>query len=259
MRVFVDLGNFRCYDAIVENDNNLVEGVIGMSDVILSPSIMCADLVNLERDIHQLEALGLTTLHIDVIDGKFSPSMPLGIETIKRMREITDMDFDIHMMTTNNEFFIQEMLKIGVQNITFHVETSLHLDREINLIKQAGTRVGLALNPATSLSVLDYVLPELDQVCLMLINPGFATNKGEKQIPYAQQKIRALAQLIKQQDLKTKLQVDGRVSLATIADLVAAGANNLVLGSTSLFAKGATLAENKQTILDAITKGEAAK
>ncbi|QGG60845.1 ribulose-phosphate 3-epimerase [Loigolactobacillus bifermentans] len=230
-----------------------------MSEVILSPSIMCADLVNLEQDIHQLESLGLTTLHIDVIDGKFSPSMPLGLETIKRMREVTDMDFDIHMMTTDNEFFIQEMLKIGVQNITFHVETSLHLDHEVNLIKQTGTKVSVALNPATSLSILDYLLPELDQVCLMLINPGFATNKGEKQIPYAQQKISALAQLIKQKGLKTKIQVDGRVSLDTIANLVAAGADNLVLGSTSLFAKGATLAENRQKVLDAIAEGKAAK
>lgn len=104
-------------------------------DIVLSPSIMCADLVNLENDIRELEKNGLNTLHIDVIDGDFSPSMPLGLETIKRMREITKMNFDIHIMSTNNEFFIQEMLKIGVESITFHLETSLHVDRYIQLIK----------------------------------------------------------------------------------------------------------------------------
>lgn len=223
--------------------------------VTLSPSVMCADLVNLERDIHQLEALGMTTLHIDVIDGKFSPSMPLGLETIKRLRDVTDLDFDIHLMTTNNEFFIQEMVRIGVQNITFHVETSLHVDREIRLIKQSGTKVGLALNPATSLNVLDYLLPELDLICLMLINPGFATNKNERQIPYAMQKINNLAQMIDQENLTTKIQVDGRVTLASIASLVATGVDNLVLGSTSLFAKGATLLENRQKVLAAVEEG----
>lgn len=227
--------------------------------VTLSPSVMCADLVNLERDIHQLEALGMTTLHIDVIDGKFSPSMPLGLETIKRLRDVTDLDFDIHLMTTNNEFFIQEMVKIGVQNITFHVETSLHVDREIRLIKQSGTKVGLALNPATSLNILDYLLPELDLVCLMLINPGFATNKNEKQIPYAKQKINNLAQIIDQENLKAKIQVDGRVTLASIANLVATGVDNLVLGSTSLFAKGATLLENRQKVLAAVEEGRLMK
>lgn len=230
-----------------------------MSNVILSPSVMCADLVNLERDIHQLEALEMTTLHIDIIDGKFSPSMPLGLETIKRLRKVTTLDFDIHMMTMNNEFFIQEMIKTNVQNITFHAETSLHLDREVRLIKDAGVKVGLALSPATSLSVLDYLLPELDQVCLMLINPGFATSKSEKQISYTMQKIRDLSQIISTRKLNTKIQVDGRVSLDSIADLVAAGADNLVLGSTSLFAANATLVENRQKILNAIAQGEAVK
>lgn len=221
-------------------------------DIVLSPSIMCADLVNLENDIRELEKNGLNTLHIDVIDGDFSPSMPLGLETIKRMREITKMNFDIHIMSTNNEFFIQEMLKIGVESITFHLETSLHIDRYIQLIKNAGTKVGVALNPATPLSDLSYVLPDLDLVCLMLINPGFAGNKNEKQVPYAQKKIADLKTLIEKNNLTTAIQVDGRVSLASIPDLIKAGANNLVLGSTSLFIPDNTLTENKATLMKVI-------
>lgn len=221
-------------------------------DIVLSPSIMCADLVNLENDIRELEKNGLNTLHIDVIDGDFSPSMPLGLETIKRMREITKMNFDIHIMSTNNEFFIQEMLKIGVESITFHLETSLHVDRYIQLIKNTSTKVGVALNPATPLSDLAYVLPDLDLVCLMLINPGFAGNKNEKQVPYAQQKIIDLKTLIEKNSLTTDIQVDGRVSLASIPDLIKAGANNLVLGSTSLFIPDNTLTENKATLMKVI-------
>lgn len=222
--------------------------------IILSPSIMCGDLVNLEKSINELEVVGMDTLHIDVIDGSFSPSMPLGIETIKRMREITSMNFDVHIMSNDNEFFIGEMLKIGVEGITFHHETSLHVDRYIQLIKNAGTKVGVALNPVTPLNVLDYALPEIDRVCLMLINPGFATNKAEKQIPYAMKKITDLRRLVEEQDLEIDIQVDGRVSLATIPDLLDAGATNLVLGSTSLFIAGNTLAENRQLLSEAVNK-----
>ncbi|GEQ49169.1 ribulose-phosphate 3-epimerase [Tetragenococcus koreensis] len=226
-----------------------------MREIVLSPSIMCADLANLETSIKELENEGLDTLHIDVIDGAFSPSMPIGIETIKRIRELTDMNFDIHIMTMNNEFFINEMLKIGVQNITFHYETSLHVDRYVRLIKEAGTNASIALNPATSLTVLDSIIEELDMICLMLINPGFATNKNEKQVPYAKKKIMELKQIVQEKELATAIQVDGRVSTDKITSLVSAGAENLVLGSTSLFNKENTLAENKQLILEAVNKG----
>lgn len=227
-----------------------------MNTITLSPSIMCADLVNLEKEIYGLQQNGLDTLHIDLIDGSFSPSMPLGLETVKRMREITDMNFDIHIMATNNEYFISEVLSIGVQSVTFHHETSLHVDRYIKMIKAAGAKASVALNPATSLSVLDYSLDELDMVCLMLINPGFATNKGEKQVNYATKKIADLKQLITTRNLTTSIQVDGRVSLDTIPMLVSAGADNLVLGSTSLFIKGNSLEKNKELVLEAVTAGK---
>ncbi|MGM0523967.1 MAG: ribulose-phosphate 3-epimerase [Bacillota bacterium] len=223
--------------------------------ITIAPSIMCADLANLETGIREIEAAGLDTLHIDVIDGSFSPSMPLGIDTIKRLRELTDLAFDVHIMANDNEFFIQEMINIGVEQITFHLETSVHIDRYINLMRKNDVKVGVALNPATPLSVLEYVLPQVDTVLLMLINPGFATDKNEKQVRYANKKVKDLRHMIDQLGLDTQIEVDGRVSLETITDLVAAGADFLVAGSTSLFVKGHTLAENKATMEEKIAAG----
>jgi ribulose-phosphate 3-epimerase len=223
--------------------------------IIIAPSIMCADLCNLEKSVNNLKREGLNTLHVDVIDGDFSPSMPLGIDTIKQLREVTDMNFDVHIMANNNEFFIQEMIKIGVQQISFHLETSTHIDRYISLIRKNGIKVGVALNPATSLSVLDYVLPQIDTVLLMLINPGFATDKNEKQVSYATKKVEDLYRLIKEKGLNTNIEVDGRVSLDTIPGLVSAGANILVAGSTSLFMKNNSLAENKKIMEKCISEG----
>lgn len=224
-------------------------------EMVVAPSIMCADLCNLEKSVQDIERAGLDTLHVDVIDGAFSPSMPLGIDTIKQLRKITDMNFDVHIMANNNEFFIQEMLNIGVQQITFHLETGIHIDRYIGMIKKAGTKVGVALNPATPLSVLEYVLPQVDTVLLMLINPGFATDKGESQVSYATKKVAELSHLIKSKGYDTKIEVDGRVSLETIPGLVAAGADILVAGTTSLFIPNNSLEKNKILVEEAIQNG----
>ncbi|RWZ54604.1 ribulose-phosphate 3-epimerase [Halobacillus fulvus] len=224
-------------------------------DITIAPSIMCADLLNLEQGVNEIEKAGLDTLHIDIIDGSFSPSMPLGISTVEQLRKKTAMNFDVHIMSEDNEFFIQEMLKIGAEQITFHIETSLHIDRHINLIKKQGAKVGIALNPATPLSDLEYVLPQCDTVLLMLINPGFATDKNEQQVTYAVEKVKALSELIKSKGLDTKIEVDGRVSFETIPELVNAGADILVAGSTSLFKAGHGLAENKERMDQLIQQG----
>ena len=226
-----------------------------MKKIAISPSVMCADLVNLENSIKELEAIGVDSLHIDLIDGLFSPSMPLGIDTVKKLRKITNMEFDVHIMSMNNELFINEMLDIGAESITFHYESSFHTDRLINLVKRSGAKVGVALNPATSLSVLDYILPQCDSILLMLINPGFATDKGEKQVSYADKKVKDLSELIRKNNLDVKIQVDGRVSLETIPKLVSAGADSLVVGSTSLFIPGNTISENKKLLDISISEG----
>jgi ribulose-phosphate 3-epimerase len=226
-----------------------------MKKIAISPSVMCADLVNLENSIKELEAIGVDSLHIDLIDGLFSPSMPLGIDTVKKLRKITNMEFDVHIMSMNNELFINEMLDIGAESITFHYESSFHADRLINLVKRNGAKAGIALNPATSLAVLDYILPQCDSILLMLINPGFATDKGEKQVSYADKKVKDLYELIRKNNLDVKIQVDGRVSLETIPKLVSAGADSLVAGSTSLFIPGNTISENKKLLDVSINEG----
>lgn len=243
---------------IKENTQTHANGGTNMQNnkkITIAPSIMCADLCNLEKSVKEIEKEGLDTLHIDIIDGHFSPSMPLGIDTIKQLRKITDMNFDVHIMSNNNEFFIQEMIEIDVQQISFHYETSTHIDRYINLIKNNGIKAGLALNPATPLSVLDYILPKCDTILLMLINPGFATDENEKQVSYAIKKVEDLARLIKEKELDTNIEVDGRVSLDTIPSLVKAGADILVAGSTSLFIRDKSLAENKKAMEKCIIEG----
>lgn len=225
-----------------------------MRAVTYSPSVMSGDLANIEGTIRSLEEIGIDTLHVDILDGRFSPSMPIGLETARRIREVTDLTLDAHIMTVDNEFFVRQMIDLGMDSITFHHETTLHVDRLITLVKRAGKRVGIGLNPATSLSVLEYVLPEVDSVCVMLINPGYATDAAETQVPYALTKVRRLRQLIAGQGLDVGIQVDGRVSLEAIPGLVAAGATNLVLGSTSLFGKGRTLQENKRLLDEAVAR-----
>lgn len=223
-----------------------------MPKVNYSASIMTGDLANLERTIRELEEIEIDAIHVDILDGSFSPSMPIGLETARRIRQVTDLPLDAHVMSTNNEYFVKEMINIGMDSITFHVETSLHLDRLINLVRNAGARAGVALNPATSLTVLDFVLPQVDRVCAMLINPGYATHKSETQVPYALTKVARLRTLIDDLGLAVDLQVDGRVSLDTVPALVTAGARNLVLGSTGLFIKGNTLAQNKRLLDQAV-------
>ncbi len=226
-----------------------------MTKINISPSVMCADLVNLKSSIKKIEELNIDSLHVDLIDGAFSPSIPLGLDIIKKIRNITSLSFDAHIMSMNNEFFIKELLDLNAESISFHYETTLHVDRLINMIKNKGAKVGLALNPATSLSVLDYILPECDKIVLLLINPGFAGDKNEKIVRYAIQKVRDLSQIIKDQKLNTKIQVDGRVSLDAIPDLIKAGADDLVVGSTGLFIAGRSLKQNKQILDNAIIHG----
>ncbi|CUH97349.1 hypothetical protein P22_3476 [Propionispora sp. 2/2-37] len=214
------------------------------SEVIISPSVICADFCNLLDDIRKLEETGIHSLHVDLIDGHFSPSMPLGLTVIEQLRNKSSLDFDVHIMAEDNEFFIKELTKIGVQSITFHYESAFHVERMLQLIKAAGSKAGIALNPATPLQVMDYVLEHCDYVLLMLISPGYAGHKGEAMVPYALKKITECKKYIESRGLHTRIVVDGRVSMEVIAEVVAAGADCLVAGSTSFFRKGASLQDN---------------
>lgn len=203
---------------------------------ILSPSLIsCCDLCNLESSVHALERAGIDMLHVDILDGHFSPSMPLGLDTVRRLRQLTDMAFDVHVMTTEHDFFVSELLDIGVQQLVFHAEYEPHIDYRLNQIHAAGARAGVALKPGTPLSVLDYVLEKCDAVLLMCINPGYAQCASEGQVPYADRKIRELHEMIRSRGLDTKIILDGRISKQNMADYAPDGiADIFVAGSTCI-------------------------
>ena len=201
---------------------------------IISPSLICLDLCNLEQQVKIVEESGIKMVHVDILDGYFSPSMPLGLESVKQLKKRTNLEFEAHVMVNNPSFFIDELLKSEVSQIVFHIETADHVDALLNHIHSYGVRAGVALRPSTPLSVLDYVLEKCDSVLLMLINPGFAQCAGETRIPYADRKIRALRQMINERGLDTKIILDGRVAIENIEAYGDGTANIFVAGSTCI-------------------------
>ena len=201
---------------------------------IISPSLICLDMCNLESQIRILEQSGIQVLHVDILDGHFSPSMPLGLDTVRQLRQKTDMFFDCHVMVENQDFFVDELLDIGVQQIVFHAETQPHIDGMINRIHAKGVKAGIALKPSTPLSTVESVLDKCDSVLLMLINPGYAFLKGEKQVAYADRKIRQLRQMINERGLDTKIELDGRISPDNIRTYGKDLADVFVTGTTCL-------------------------
>ena len=201
---------------------------------IISPSLICLDMCNLESQIRILEQSGIQVLHVDILDGHFSPSMPLGLDTVRQLRQKTDMFFDCYVMVENQDFFVYDLLDIGVQQIVFHAETQPHIDGMINRIHAKGVKAGIALKPSTPLSTVEYVLDKCDSVLLMLINPGYAFLKGEKQVAYADRKIRQLRQMINERGLDTKIELDGRISPDNIRTYGKDLADVFVTGTTCL-------------------------
>jgi len=227
-----------------------LEGV--PAQVIVAPSMMCADACNLERDLRRLEGIGADWLHFDVMDAHFVPNMPLGLGMIEALRPLTALPFDAHLMVDNPDFFVRELSRIGAQHISVHAEACQHLDRTLNLIRDLGMRAGVAINPATPLSVLDYVWESIDYVMLMTVNPGFA---GQKLVGHALRKIADCRALRDRHAPTVRIAVDGNVSFANIPGMVAAGADVLVAGTSSLFSRTGTLAGNMLQTREAIANG----
>ncbi|MCQ2508244.1 MAG: ribulose-phosphate 3-epimerase [Dorea sp.] len=201
----------------------------------ISPSMITLDLCNLEQQCKLVEESGIEMIHVDILDGHFSPSMPLGLDTVKQLRKKTNLEFEAHVMVTEPQFFIDELIEAGCSQIVFHIETCDHVDGTINYIHSKGVRAGVALKPATSLSTLDYVLDKCDAVLLMLINPGYAQVKGEAQTPYSARKIAELHKMIKDRGLDTQVILDGRISPDNIRTYGPTGeANIFVAGSTCI-------------------------
>lgn len=194
----------------------------------IAPSILSADFANLGADIKVVEQEGIKYLHIDVMDGKFVPSISFGMPIITSIRKTTDMIFDVHLMIEEPERYISEFAKCGADIITVHAEACLHLDRVIEQIKECGCKAAVALNPATPLSVVEYVLDKLDMVLIMSVNPGFG---GQKYIPYATDKIKALKKMITERNLSTLIEVDGGVNASNVQEITDAGVDIAVMGS----------------------------
>ena len=194
----------------------------------IAPSILSADFTKLGEQVALVQESGLKLLHIDVMDGVFVPNISYGSPVIQSLRPLTDLTFDVHLMITEPSRILQNFIDDGADQITVHAEACTHLHRTVGQIKEAGLKAAVALNPATPLSALDYVLDELDMVLIMTVNPGFG---GQTFIPQMMQKITALRKEIERRGLATDIQVDGGVDPSNISAIKKAGANVFVAGS----------------------------
>lgn len=194
----------------------------------LSPSILSADFGTLRDDLRVLEEAGTKYLHFDMMDGDFVPNISFGMPVIQSVRKDNHCFFDVHMMVTEPGRYIDAVADAGADGITVHQEACTHLDRTLQQIRERGLKAGVALNPATPISTLDCVLPMLDLVLIMSVNPGFG---GQKLIPYTIEKIRALRKQTDAFGLELNIGIDGGVTLDNVQEIKDAGANFFIAGS----------------------------
>lgn len=194
----------------------------------LAPSILAADFSRLGEQVRALDEVGAQYVHIDVMDGMFVPSISFGMPIIKSIRPCSDRIFDVHLMIEEPGRYIADFADAGADLITVHAEACKHLDRTVESIKEKGLLAGVAINPATPISAIECILPKVDMVLVMSVNPGFG---GQKLIPYTVEKIRDLKQLIDKKGLKIDIEVDGGINLENVTEVMDAGANIIVAGS----------------------------
>ncbi len=217
---------------------------------ILSPSILSADFGKLGEQVRTIGEAGAEYVHIDVMDGMFVPQITFGMPVIKTLRRYTEKVFDVHLMIEDPDRYVEDFKEAGADIITVHAEACRHLDRTISHIHQCGAKAGVALNPATSLTSLEYVLDAVDMVLIMTVNPGFG---GQSYIPYCTEKVRALREWCKRKGLSIDIEVDGGITPKNARMIMDAGANVLVAGSAVF--KG-DIAENVKAFRQVMSEKE---
>jgi ribulose-phosphate 3-epimerase len=201
---------------------------MALPDIRIAPSILSADFGRLAEDVKAAEEAGADIVHVDVMDGRFVPNISIGPLVVKAVRKVTRLPVDVHLMIVEPEKYAEAFVDAGADLVSVHAEASLHLHRVLQTLRARGARPSVALNPATDLSVLEWVLDDCAQVLLMTVNPGFG---GQSYIPACTAKIRRLRAMAESRGLSLDIEVDGGVNAETAAVVGAAGANVLVAGT----------------------------
>lgn len=200
-----------------------------MHQVEILPSILSADFARLGEEVKSVEAAGIAMLHVDVMDGHFVPNLTLGPPVMESLRRVTNLKLDVHLMITDPDHFAPIFARAGAYSISVHQEACRHLDRTLRMMQDLGVKAGVVINPATPVSTLTEVLDIVDYVLVMSVNPGFG---GQKFIPNALRKVAQLAGLRAERGLQYAIEIDGGVSLENLGDIVRAGTDWLVAGSS---------------------------
>jgi len=195
---------------------------------MIAPSILSADFRELGNEIKAAEEAGVDLIHVDVMDGHFVPNMTIGQEVVRGIRDTTDLPFDVHLMIEDPDRYIQDFASAGADIITVHQEAAVHLHRTVQSILEEGKKPGVSINPATPVSVLEEILPDLYLVLIMSVNPGFG---GQGFIPQCMEKISKLKGMIRERNLDVLIEVDGGIKTSNLREVSDAGADILVMGS----------------------------
>jgi ribulose-phosphate 3-epimerase len=201
---------------------------MNMNSMMIAPSILSADFSRLGQEIQAVEQAGAEVIHVDVMDGHFVPNITIGPLVVRAVRQVTALPVDVHLMITEPDRYLRDFAEAGADWITVHVEACTHLHRTIHFIRGLGKKAGAVLNPATSLSTLEYILADVDLIMLMSVNPGFG---GQSFIESTLEKTRKLRTMLDQVNPGAGIEIDGGIGPKTISDVAAAGANIFVAGS----------------------------